>query len=112
MNKINIKELDEKMLRLGFRDNLSGTAMLRIAIREWEPGMSMTKELYPTIARHMGTTPARVERSCRHAIESAFDRGSLDTIRSLFGYSLSPDRGCPTVGEFVARMVRVCADED
>lgn len=112
MNKIDMKELDNKMLLLGFRDNLAGTAMLRIAVEEWEPGMSMTKELYPLISQRIGSTPLRVERCCRHAIDTAFDRGSIDTIRGLFGYSLSPDRGCPTVGEFVARMVRVCSNED
>lgn len=110
-NRINIEELDKNMRLLGFRENISGTEMLRVAIKEWEPGMSMTKELYPIVARKCGSTPSRVERAMRHAITTAFERGSIDTIIGLFGYSVSPDKGAPTVGEFVARMARVCSDE-
>lgn len=109
-NRINLQELDHKMLLLGFRENLSGTAMLRQAIMDWEPGMSATRELYPIVARKCGSTPCRVERAMRHAIETAFERGSNDTIMGLFGYSLSPEKGKPTVSEFVARMARVCSD--
>lgn len=111
-NRINLQELDAQMLLLGFRESISGTEMLRVAVQEWEPGMSTTKELYPIVARKCGSTPARVERAMRHAIETAFNRGSIDTIMGLFGYSLSPDKGKPTVSEFVARMARVCSNED
>lgn len=111
-NRINLQELDHKMMLLGFRESIKGTEMLRVAVQEWEPGMGITKELYPIVARKCGSTPARVERAMRHAIETAFDRGSVDTIMGIFRYSLSPNKGAPTVSEFVARMARVCSNED
>lgn len=111
-NRINMEELDRNLVLLGFRENIAGTNMLRVAVKEWEPGMSMTKELYPIVARKCGSTPSRAERAMRHAIETAFDRGSIDTINGLFGYSMSPTKGAPTVSEFVARMARVCSDEN
>lgn len=108
--RINMAKLNNELLMLGFRENLTGTNMLRVAVMEWEPGMSITKELYPIIATKCGSTPSRVERAMRHAIETAFDRGSLNTITRLFGYSLSPSKGTPTVSEFVARMAMECKD--
>lgn len=111
-NRINMEELDKYFVLLGFRENIVGTNMLRVAIEEWEPGMSMTKELYPIVARKCGSTPSRAERAMRHAIETAFERGSGITINGLFGYSMSPAKGAPTVSEFVARMARVCSDEN
>lgn len=111
-NGINCAELDNKMLWLGFRENISGTDMLRYAVGYWEPGMSMTKELYPRVAKAFGTTSSRAERCMRHAIESAWDRGDPYTINACFGYSVDPERGVPTVGEFVSRMARVCAYAD
>ena len=112
--KITIDEriIDSKMLWLGFREVTSGTAMLRYAVKVWEPGMQLTKELYPMIAKEFGTTPMRVERNMRHAIETAFDRADPYTVSNIFGYSISADRGAPTVGEFVGRMARVCSNAD
>lgn len=112
MNKINENRMDSAFLSLGFRDNLVGTEMCRIAIREYEPGMSITKELYPLIAKRVGSTPQRVERSMRHAIETAFDRGDPLIVNGLFGYSMDPGRGKPTNWEFVSRMARECSFED
>lgn len=111
-NAIDMKDLEQKMLRLGFRDSIQGTEMLRLAIQYWQPGMSITKELYPHIAKQCGSTASRVERSMRHAINSAWDRGDLLTMQSCFGYSVSPEKGTPTVSEFVARMARVCSLEN
>lgn len=110
-NNINTREMNDKLILLGFRESISGTEMLREAIKEWEPGMSITKELYPLIAKKFGSTPTRVERAMRHAIETAFDRGSYDTIKGIFGHSIDPGRGTPTVSEFIARMAVVCSDE-
>ena len=112
MSKINENRMENAMRAMGFRDNLCGTEMVRIAIREYEPGMRITKELYPMIASMVGSTPSRVERSMRHAIESAFDRGDPLIINGIFGYSLSPDKGKPTNWEFIGRMARECALED
>ena len=62
----------------------------------------VTKYLYPSIAKHNQTTPSRVERAMRHAIEVAWSRGSIDTINNLFGYTVNGGKGKPTNSEFVA----------
>lgn len=63
---------------------------------------AVTKELYPAIADKYDTTPSRVERAIRHAIELAWDRGDLDRINKFFGYTINGDRGKPTNSEFIA----------
>jgi two-component system response regulator (stage 0 sporulation protein A) len=63
---------------------------------------SITKQLYPTIAKKHHTTPSRVERAIRHAIEVAWNRGKMDTIDALFGYTIHAAKGKPTNSEFVA----------
>lgn len=63
---------------------------------------SITKILYPTIAKKHQTTPSRVERAIRHAIEVAWSRGKMDTIDELFGYTVSTGKGKPTNSEFIA----------
>lgn len=109
---INASLLDNKLLYLGFREVNSGTDMLRYAVKVWEPGMMVSKELYPMVAKEFGSTPSRVERAMRGAIECAWERGDPTTIDHCFGYTISADKGKPTVGEFVSRMARVCADAD
>ncbi|MFZ3132267.1 MAG: sporulation transcription factor Spo0A [Desulfosporosinus sp.] len=63
---------------------------------------AVTKELYPMIADKYKTTPSRVERAIRHAIELAWDRGNVDFMNRYFGYTINVDRGKPTNSEFVA----------
>ena len=63
---------------------------------------AITKELYPTVAAMNNTTPSRVERAIRHAIELAWNRGRLETLESLFGYTIKNDKGKPTNSEFIA----------
>ena len=63
---------------------------------------SITKILYPTIAKRNQTTPSRVERAIRHAIEVAWSRGNMDIINSLFSYTVSTGKGKPTNSEFIA----------
>lgn len=63
---------------------------------------AVTKELYPTIAQKYDTTPSRVERAIRHAIELAWDRGDIDKINKFFGYTVSGEKGKPTNSEFIA----------
>lgn len=63
---------------------------------------SVTKELYPMIAVKYQTTPSRVERAIRHAIELAWDRGNIEFMNRFFGYTINVDRGKPTNSEFVA----------
>jgi two-component system response regulator (stage 0 sporulation protein A) len=63
---------------------------------------SVTKKLYPYVAEKFDTTPSRVERAIRHAIEIAWDRGNLDTINAFFGYTVNTCKGKPTNSEFIA----------
>ena len=63
---------------------------------------AITKLLYPTVAEQYETTPSRVERAIRHAIEVAWDRGDIDVLNSYFGYTINNGRGKPTNSEFVA----------
>ena len=63
---------------------------------------AVTKELYPAIAKKYNTTPSRVERAIRHAIEVAWNRGKIDTIDKLFGYTVHTEKGKPTNSEFIA----------
>lgn len=62
----------------------------------------ITKELYPSIAKKCNTTPSRVERAIRHAIEVAWNRGKVDAINALFGYTVNNHKGKPTNSEFIA----------
>ena len=63
---------------------------------------SITKQLYPSVAKRYETTSSRVERAIRHAIEVAWDRGDVDILNSYFGYTIHNTRGKPTNSEFVA----------
>ena len=62
----------------------------------------ITKQLYPEIAGRYHTTPSRVERAIRHAIEVAWGRGQTETVESIFGYTISAAKGKPTNSEFIA----------
>jgi two-component system response regulator (stage 0 sporulation protein A) len=62
----------------------------------------ITKELYPAIAEKHFTTPSRVERAIRHAIEVAWDRGNMEYIQKVFGHTISQEKGKPTNSEFIA----------
>ena len=63
---------------------------------------SVTKILYPSVAKKYQTTTSRVERAIRHAIEVAWDRGDVDTLNAYFGYTIQNTRGKPTNSEFIA----------
>ena len=63
---------------------------------------AVTKVLYPEVAKRFGTTPSRVERAIRHAIEVAWDRGDLETLQKFCGYTVSNAKGKPTNSEFIA----------
>ena len=62
----------------------------------------ITKQLYPDIANKYNTTPSRVERAIRHAIEVAWGRGQAETVENIFGYTISAAKGKPTNSEFIA----------
>ena len=73
-----------------------------LSVKNSEIINSVTKLLYPTVAKNHGTTSSRVERAIRHAIEVAWDRGDIDVLNSYFGYTIQNDRGKPTNSEFIA----------
>ena len=75
---------------------------IRLAVEDMEVINAVTKVLYPTVARKFSTTPSRVERAIRHAIEVAWDRGDLETLQKYFGYTVSNAKGKPTNSEFIA----------
>ncbi|MCC8138117.1 MAG: sporulation transcription factor Spo0A [Clostridiales bacterium] len=91
---------------VGVPAHIKGYQYLRDAIMmsvtDAEMLNSITKILYPTIAKRHQTTPSRVERAIRHAIEVAWSRGKVDTIEELFGYTVSNGKGKPTNSEFIA----------
>lgn len=91
---------------IGVPAHIKGYQYLREAIMMSvkEPSMisSITKVLYPTIAKRFQTTPSRVERAIRHAIEVAWSRGRMETLDALFGYTVNTGKGKPTNSEFIA----------
>lgn len=91
---------------IGVPANIRGYHYLRYAITMAVNNMdilnSITKELYPSIAKKFNTTSSRVERAIRHAIEVACNRGSVDTMHKLFSYTISNNKGKPTNSEFIA----------
>ena len=109
---INEAKMDEMMIELGFPENLRGTQYLRAAAARWErdPGQQITGELYPALAEAFNASPTQLERCMRHAIECAWQRGSLDAQQRYFGWSISAAKGKPTVGECIARLARVCRE--
>ena len=91
---------------IGVPAHIKGYQYLRDAIimsvKDMDMLNSITKVLYPTIAKVYQTTPSRVEPAIRHAIEVAWSRGKMDTIDELFGYTVSNGKGKPTNSEFIA----------
>ncbi len=91
---------------IGVPAHIKGYQYLREAImmvvNDQEMLSSITKILYPSIAKKYQTTPSRVERAIRHAIEVAWSRGNMETLDSFFGYTISIGKGKPTNSEFIA----------
>ena len=75
---------------------------ITLAVNDMDVINSITKQLYPTLAKKFKTTPSRVERAIRHAIEVAWTRGSMDTNNEMFGNTISATKGKPTNSEFIA----------
>ena len=96
------------MLDIGVPAHLKGYHYLRDAImlsgRDMEVVSSVTKLLYPTIARHFRTTDQKVERAIRNAIEVSWSRGNVKTFEKMFGYSAMSGRTRPTNSEYIARI--------
>ncbi len=100
------KQVTSIILEVGIPAHVKGYQYVRrailMAIHDPDVINGVTKIIYPTIAKEFKTTPSRVERAIRHAIEVAWDRGNVETLTSLFGYSVSGTRGKPTNSEFIA----------
>lgn len=109
------KILDNKMMQrvsqimheIGVPAHIKGYNYLRrsLILVVKDPNMmsrGVTKVLYPTVAKEFETTPSRVERAIRHAIEVAWDRGDVDVLQKYFSYTINSERGKPTNSEFIA----------
>lgn len=110
MPEIRERSLDEKItsifLSIGIPAHIKGYQFLRegikMVIEHPETISSITKVLYPGIAAHFDTTPSKVERAIRHAIEVAWTRGRIENINDIFGYNIYSKNDKPTNGEFIA----------
>jgi len=91
---------------IGVPAHIKGYQYLREAIiltvKDMEMINAVTKVLYPEVAKRFKTTPSRVERAIRHAIEVAWDRGDVEVLQKFFGYTVSGIKGKPTNSEFIA----------
>ena len=91
---------------IGVPAHIKGYQYLReaimMAVEDQSIISSITKVLYPTIAKRFQTTPSRVERAIRHAIEVAWSRGRMETLDALFGYTIDTGKGKPNNSEFIA----------
>lgn len=104
------RSIDEKItsvfLTVGIPAHIKGYHFLRYAIKLVMEDSTMinriTKELYPKVAEHFETTPSKVERAIRHAIEVAWTRGKIENINQLFGYQVYTKNEKQTNGEFIA----------
>lgn len=100
------KDVTDMIHEIGVPAHIKGYQYLREAImmsvEDAEMLNSITKILYPSIAKKYMTTSSRVERAIRHAIEVAWSRGKMETLDELFGYTISVGKGKPTNSEFIA----------
>lgn len=98
--------ISDIMRQIGVPAHIKGYQYLRysilLCVSDPEMISSVTKILYPTVAKKFNTTSSRVERAIRHAIEVAWDRGDVDVLSSYFGYTIQSNRGKPTNSEFIA----------
>ena len=109
-DEINTAELEirvtENLHLIGVPAHIKGYHYLReaimLAIENPDIINSVTKELYPTVSKKFSSTPSRVERAIRHAIEVAWDRGDVEVLTEFFGYTIQNEKGKPTNSEFIA----------
>lgn len=105
--EVNVEAMVTSIIHeIGVPAHIKGYQYLReaimIAVDDMEVINAITKVLYPQVAKTFSTTPSRVERAIRHAIEVAWDRGDLETLQRFFGYTVSNTKGKPTNSEFIA----------
>lgn len=107
LENVNIEAMVTSVIHeIGVPAHIKGYQYLReaikIAVNDMDVINAITKVLYPQVAKAFSTTPSRVERAIRHAIEVAWDRGDLEVLQSFFGYTVSNSKGKPTNSEFIA----------
>ena len=107
LTKLDLESMVTKVIHeIGVPAHIKGYRYLRdsimMTVNNMEIINSITKLLYPTVAKLYNTTPSRVERAIRHAIEVAWDRGEPDTLNHYFGYTIASGKGKPTNSEFIA----------
>ena len=104
---INVR-ITEIMHQIGVPAHIKGYLYLRAAIemvvKNIELLGAITKELYPLVAKQFNTTPSRVERAIRHAIEVSWERGNIKAINNIFGHSVTTESGKPTNSQFIAKI--------
>lgn len=110
--KENIEDvISEILFELGMPSHILGyqysVYAIKIAVENPDIINAITCGLYPTVAKHYGTATSRVERTIRHGIECAWDRGDLDVIEKYFGNTVSLVKGRPTNSEFIARVANI-----
>ena len=109
---VHVQSLDERLgslfLTIGIPAHIKGYQYLRYGIKMVieDPDVinRITKELYPSIAKHFGTSASKVERAIRHAIEVAWNRGRVETLNRAFGCRVCTPEDKPTNGEFIAML--------
>lgn len=107
---IRVRNTDEQItsifLSIGIPAHIKGYQFLRVAVKKVmdTPNLinAITKKLYPAVANEFDTTPSKVERAIRHAIEVAWNRGKIENINEIFGYNIYTKNDKPTNGEFIA----------
>jgi two-component system response regulator (stage 0 sporulation protein A) len=101
-------EIHNALLEIGIPTHIKGyqfvVEAITFTVHDMYAVNAITKELYPHVAKVFQSTPSRVERAIRHAVEVAWDRGDLDVFQRYFGNSISPNKGKPTNSEFISRM--------
>ncbi|MDP4153624.1 MAG: sporulation transcription factor Spo0A [Bacillota bacterium] len=112
VEKMSSVELEEKVTNMlhdiGVPAHIKGYQYLReaimAAVRDSNVLDAITKLLYPLVSKRFKTTPSRVERAIRHAVEVAWDRGNVETLNNYFGYTIQVSKGKPTNSEFIAML--------
>lgn len=100
--------VSDLMRQIGVPAHIRGYKYIRksiiMSLKNSDMLNAITKELYPGVARAYDTTPSRVERAIRHAIEVAWTRGDIEALNSMFGYTIKTSKGKPTNGEFISML--------
>lgn len=100
------QKVSQILYKIGIPVHLTGYQYLRTAIimvvENNEMISQITKKLYPRLAQKYNSTPSRIERAIRHAVEVAWNRGQIEFIQNIFGYTVDSNRGKPTNSEFIA----------